>query len=165
VFIPFTVELSTRGKAFLRYLVHHDYIKHKEEIFNLQREFMVSSSSPFYTQFDYIDGDVLLEVLPVEQLESLFGRDLANVYISRMAESGGKMQLDVVIASQGHIKLDASKPLMPIVYPWLFPMRSDSARLLDGLQSIVAAQGRMSEAELKERVKVLVKDSTVVESH
>jgi hypothetical protein len=44
-------------------------------------------------------------------------------------------------------------------------MRSDSARLLDGLQSIVAAQGRMSEAELKERVKVLVKDSTVVESH
>ncbi|KAJ7934150.1 hypothetical protein B0H13DRAFT_1855334 [Mycena leptocephala] len=64
VFILFSVELSTCDKAFLRHLVHHDYIKHKEEIFNLQREFMVSSSSPFYTQFDHIDGDVLLEVLP-----------------------------------------------------------------------------------------------------
>ncbi|KAJ7762168.1 hypothetical protein B0H16DRAFT_1529913 [Mycena metata] len=166
VFIPFSFDLSTREKAFLRHLIHRDYLRNKEYILNLRTEFMITSSEPFYTQFDYIDGDVVLDVLPAEDLRSLFGNDLANVYISRMAQSGGRMQLDVAIGAQGSITLGKGPP-SSIVYPWIFPMRSDSPRLNDGLRDIVsrAEKGGISESEKKALVKLLINQSAMLELH
>lgn len=80
------------------------------------------------------------------------------------------MQLDVVLTSQGYVTLDlggGSREKRAVMYPSMFPMRSDSARLHDGLCDILARwqDGDVSEAEVKERVRALAKDSTVLEIH
>ncbi|KAJ6580530.1 hypothetical protein DFH09DRAFT_1275674 [Mycena vulgaris] len=146
--VPFACDISTKGKAFLRHLIHCDYRGHKEIILGYRKDFLMTSDGPFYSQFDYSGGDVSVEVLPPDRLRSLLG-DVADFYLARMERSGGRMQLDVVMGAQG-----------AIMYPWIFPMRSSNGDLHNGLLGVVAGAkaGDMSAAEQYRSVRALIAD-------
>jgi hypothetical protein len=124
---------------------------------------MITSSGPYFTQFDYGDGDVTFKVLPASRFRELIG-DAADSHFSRMAQSEGKMQLDVVIGMQGVV---TDGKITPVSYPWLFPMRSNSSKLHDGLINLVSRvwTGKMSQGELDREIRELARESSVLELH
>ncbi|KAJ7612390.1 hypothetical protein DFH06DRAFT_1243770 [Mycena polygramma] len=101
--------VSAKERAFLRYILHHDYLTHKLEILeqHVRASLRFGQDTPCYTEFNYIDGDVKIEVLPISELlqhrvskkdDSLRVRH----EMERLARSAGKMQLHVaVIANAG----------------------------------------------------------------
>ncbi|KAJ7182348.1 hypothetical protein C8R43DRAFT_1228806 [Mycena crocata] len=65
--------LSARDKTFLRYLMDHDYQKHKEKIFTFQLQFLKEhradgTPKPFYTEFNYGKGEVKFGIHPVDHV-------------------------------------------------------------------------------------------------
>ncbi|KAJ6569845.1 hypothetical protein DFH09DRAFT_1362990 [Mycena vulgaris] len=107
---PELPHLSARERAFLRYLVHQDYLRRKDAIIERSTEFFLEfgERQPCYTQFSYADDFLNIKVLPISALtariskpDSVRGRH----EIARLARSGGKMQLHVVViadAGWGH---------------------------------------------------------------
>lgn len=137
-------------------------MKNKETIFNLRKTFMLGSS-PVYTQFDYREGDLNIKILPIYRLLGHFGAEVAGTHLTRMERSRGRIQLNVVLGRQGCIFV--KRKLGKISFPWLFPMRSSSSRLHDGLGTIVAhaRAGRITEVEQTERIKNLVNNFQILE--
>ncbi|KAJ7488169.1 hypothetical protein FB451DRAFT_1529283 [Mycena latifolia] len=55
-----TNAIRPKAKAFLRHLLHDDYLRDKQSIFRDRVKFMAQSSKPFYTEFDYTEGEVAI---------------------------------------------------------------------------------------------------------
>ncbi|KAJ7083281.1 hypothetical protein C8R43DRAFT_965398 [Mycena crocata] len=99
--------LPARERAFLRYLVHHDYLAHKHQIFEQCADFYThyGRDEPMYTKFNYVDGALAIEVLPVSALLSALKKEdlpRGRHEIARLARSAGTMHLHVaVVANAG----------------------------------------------------------------
>ncbi|KAJ7462475.1 hypothetical protein FB451DRAFT_1180767 [Mycena latifolia] len=97
-------DLSRKDNRFLRYLVHHDYQANKTPIIMRQVKFMEEDdpeAQPFYTEFDYTEGNVKFNVYPMQYLPSLLTTDAARAvwsdHYARMARDPGRMQLHVAL--------------------------------------------------------------------
>jgi hypothetical protein len=128
-------DLSAKNRAFLRFLLHHDYVKQKHSILMLQSQFLQDFElEPFYTEFDYTHlrgGPPKSRVRHTTDLIPLLGNSRAALarwedLCARMARDPKQMQLHVVVIQRG-------------TEPWylMFPMRSNSAALWDGLAAVV----------------------------
>ncbi|KAJ7766404.1 hypothetical protein DFH07DRAFT_809819 [Mycena maculata] len=144
--------LPARERAFLRYLLHHDYLKHMEDILDQQVEFFIEfgSEEPFYTQFNYIEGALSIEVLPTSQLISSCMSDEDSARgkheIARLARSADRMQLHVaVIANAGFGRFICC------------PLRTVNAELPNTLSGLVMdrLEGEITDEEYDDRLKIL----------
>ncbi|KAJ7729312.1 hypothetical protein B0H16DRAFT_228343 [Mycena metata] len=151
--------LPARERAFLRYLVHQDYLNHKLEILRRCAEFIVDygPEEPFYTQFKYWEGAVTVDVLPISEL-AVSEEDSVRVKheIARLARSGGTMQLHVaVIANAGFGRYICC------------PLRTIGTKIQDNLARL--ANGVITEEvsadELQDGVKRLMEEDDIVECH
>ncbi|KAJ6609409.1 hypothetical protein B0H10DRAFT_1954616 [Mycena sp. CBHHK59/15] len=86
----------------MRYLVHHDL---QRELFELCAEFYMQHEERFYTEFNYIGGELKIDVLPTSDHQSKHAKEDAPRQIhefARLARSAGTMQLHVAaIANAG----------------------------------------------------------------
>ncbi|KAJ7248812.1 hypothetical protein C8J57DRAFT_1522274 [Mycena rebaudengoi] len=145
-------ELSSKDKAFLRYLLHHDYMQNKQKILALRAEFLMGTREPFYTTFDYSEGPLKIEVCSVaEKGRTLSVGDQTEWFhqASLASRSNGKIQFDVAIVPRGMCS-----------HIWVFPLRSNSSRLHDGLLELVAKKrnGDISTAEFDEGLRFLAEE-------
>ncbi|KAJ7137422.1 hypothetical protein C8R43DRAFT_1132291 [Mycena crocata] len=123
--------LSTRDKAFLRYLMDDDYQKHKQHVLTLQLQFMKDPwLTPFYTEFNYLTGQVEFNVNPTEHLFSVLGSDAEKAewrdHCERMVRDPGRMQLHVCVTTEGK---DSNRYLV-------IPLRTNSVKTHDALEDL-----------------------------
>ncbi|KAJ7143987.1 hypothetical protein C8R44DRAFT_759219 [Mycena epipterygia] len=122
--------LPKKDKAFLRFIIHEDYKRDRQKVFELRVHFMRQTGAPFYTQFDYTRQPVLISVLPADrlmaQMRSPAEKAQLTDKIHRMSVSGGKMQLDVAVIPSGRD-----------VQHYIFPLRTNSSRIHDTLKGLV----------------------------
>lgn len=101
----YPARLSTRTQAFIRTLLHTDYLAQKPTILLLQVEFLAAHpNQPFYVGFDYTDGRAVVRVYPLEDSGGPWGvpRDQCNnEYLTRAERGGGRMVLHRVFVSTG----------------------------------------------------------------
>ncbi|KAJ6548829.1 hypothetical protein B0H19DRAFT_1265625 [Mycena capillaripes] len=153
-------DTSTRDKAFLRFLLHADYISQKRTVLSLRGEYMASPNArePFYTEFDYVAGVVRISVLPAKSLieQVPAAADMVDYQLRRLASDPSKMSLDVAVVRQGR----------DIRY-WIFPMRSTSSELYDGLVQLVHEKGvgNITAAEYEESLELLGQNADLIEMH
>ncbi|KAJ7215365.1 hypothetical protein GGX14DRAFT_391802 [Mycena pura] len=103
---------SSRDRAFLRALLHHDYIRQQEDIAFSALRFMHTNRSKLpYFQFDYTHGGQCKVSLATEpdkrqEIETLYGDD-----IRRTVFSGGRMQIHLMTTEDAHEATVRSIPL------------------------------------------------------
>ncbi|KAJ7469606.1 hypothetical protein FB451DRAFT_355419 [Mycena latifolia] len=148
---PRDEDLSRKDNAFLRHLVHHDYQAQKRHIMMLQLEFMQNSETepqPLYTEFDYIEGEAKFAIYSTQRLPALLPSDTARAqwadHCARLARDPGKMQLHVALTEAGY------RPRYSI-----FPLRSDSTALHDGLAELIEQWDILSISERTESSRSL----------
>ncbi|KAJ7153274.1 hypothetical protein C8R46DRAFT_1357172 [Mycena filopes] len=129
------MDTSTRETAFLRFLLHADYLSHKHRILSLRAEYLLSDNAtthPFYvTEFDYSSGPLQLRVLPAKpfittRLPRGAARLAAGYQLRRVMADREKMTLDVAVVANGSE-----------ARCWVFPMRSTSPVIYNGLRRLV----------------------------
>ncbi|KAJ7109595.1 hypothetical protein C8R43DRAFT_1243326 [Mycena crocata] len=151
---------STRSRAFLRFLMHHDYLAQKQRILQLQLEFMRQTKDDpitFYTEFDYTKGEVELAVHPAYDMIDICRNSgdtrLWLDHCERRVRDPGRIQLHVAVTAEGDKKKYA-----------VFPLRSDSPKIRDALVDLV---GRYDALTVKERDRHLrsIAEVQVLELH
>ncbi|KAJ7153247.1 hypothetical protein C8R46DRAFT_1357153 [Mycena filopes] len=136
------IDTSTREKSFLRFLLHADYLSHKHKILSLRPEYLLSDNAttdPFYvTEFDYSSGPLQLRVLPAKpfittRLPLGVARLAGGYQLRRAVADRGKMTLDVAVVADGSE-----------ARCWVFPMRSTSNVIYNGLRRLVREKAAMA---------------------
>ncbi|KAJ7122704.1 hypothetical protein C8R43DRAFT_45831 [Mycena crocata] len=120
--------LMTRGKAFLRHLLHYDYATCIFEVWATQIWFMYRyPGEAFFTSFTYTSaGEVVIDTGPASLIsETEEGKALHLPVLARAAQSKGRMETHVMII------LDGKKERY-----LLFPMRMDSSKLSNALRHV-----------------------------
>ncbi|KAJ7455523.1 hypothetical protein FB451DRAFT_1564938 [Mycena latifolia] len=152
--------LSTKDKAFLRFLLHTDYTKHRRQILSLRGAFMMSSSNPFYTEFDYTAGAVRIQVLGAKPLIPRLPAGsvrLEGAYrLRRLVLDRRRMGLDVAVLPDG-----------PDARYWILPMRSSSPKNYEALVVLARRKvaERISDVEYEESLTLLADEVDGVELH
>ncbi|KAJ7487934.1 hypothetical protein FB451DRAFT_1167403 [Mycena latifolia] len=153
--------ISTRERAFLRFLLHHDYSTRTVEVHTGEVKFMKTYPNlPFFVLFDYYEGHVKVDVKPIGGAEASMGRELYAQWLddaARAARSGGRMQVHLMRVLEG----DHSRFC-------LVPLRTVCSTLRDGLAWIAAdlrvpVDGDSPPPELADRVAALVACSVYLE--
>ncbi|KAJ6501023.1 hypothetical protein C8R47DRAFT_1211297 [Mycena vitilis] len=108
--------VSRRNKAFLRALLHDEYLRRKPEILALETEFLrTTPRTDYFILFDYIVPPCRpcrLSVIPLAELDSR----LAD-YGLRAARSRGRMRVHLMrVACGGGAEL------------WIYPLRTDTRK-------------------------------------
>ncbi|KAJ7923946.1 hypothetical protein B0H13DRAFT_41650 [Mycena leptocephala] len=121
---------SPRDRSYLRALLqHHFRLVLKPEILVRQADFIYHNPGvDFFTIFDFThseDGSSWIDVRPVSEYAKA---PEAPLRMAQLKRSGRRMQLHTVIMNGG-----------PVPFLRMFPMWSDSSRLLDGLFHVVNA--------------------------
>ncbi|KAJ7805628.1 hypothetical protein B0H14DRAFT_2611206 [Mycena olivaceomarginata] len=121
---------SPRDRSYLRALLqHHFRLVLKPEILVRQAEFIYHNPGvDFFTIFDFThseDGSSWIDVRPISEYAKA---PEAPLRMAQLKRSGRRMQLHTVIMNGG-----------PVPFLRMFPMWSDSSRLLDGLFHVVNA--------------------------
>ncbi|KAJ7279897.1 hypothetical protein C8J57DRAFT_1711998 [Mycena rebaudengoi] len=97
--------LRTRGRDFIRAILHHDYLKHKHNILLSQIKFFVAHpDQPNYVGFDYTEGRVKIDVHPVADVRNPWGvrKDVRDeIEVERAQRSGGCYTLHRAFISIG----------------------------------------------------------------
>ncbi|KAJ7092518.1 hypothetical protein C8R43DRAFT_268400 [Mycena crocata] len=157
-------ELSSKNKAFMRFLLDRDYQKQKRHILMLKSTLLHQYTEPVYHEFDYSSGDLKVNVRRVVDLPALIpcGTGLRAKmaqarwadHIDRLGSNPGCVQFTVVLVPAGYL---------------IFPLRSNSSKLWDGLSELVdiLSQGGLEPDEYGERIRVLSEEDgdEVVELH
>ncbi|KAJ7894262.1 hypothetical protein B0H14DRAFT_3854379 [Mycena olivaceomarginata] len=89
-------------RAFLRFLLHHDYLQARREIlFNQVPILRDNPDCPAWTMFDYRHGRVEIGT----HLTDLEGENAPEWLdrVARTVESGGRMQLHVMLLRDGEL--------------------------------------------------------------
>ncbi|KAJ7018256.1 hypothetical protein C8F04DRAFT_1328457 [Mycena alexandri] len=132
--------LTTHDKTFLRTLMHADYqrLLQPQVARKIIRFLFNHPNTPFCLHFNYDEpADVIIEVLPhtmTHPTEGLTHQGLAGDW-ERVACARGRMELHVVRIGLG-----------PWVRELIFPLRTTSTRLHDGLHRITGCIGALTEA-------------------
>ncbi|KAJ6484230.1 hypothetical protein C8R45DRAFT_1075429 [Mycena sanguinolenta] len=94
-----SLDSTARQRAFLRALVHRDYLLVRRRLISDQIKFMKAHpDGAFVTMFDYTQGAVRIRVEPrtvLEPIEGFSGVEWKSI-VSREAASGGRMEIHVV---------------------------------------------------------------------
>ncbi|KAJ6553697.1 hypothetical protein DFH09DRAFT_1495223 [Mycena vulgaris] len=122
--------LSAEDRAFLRALLHHDYEASRPDILARQIQFARAQPQPGalgFVTFDYSAGGLALAVGPANA-----GADFG----ARAARSNGRVELHVMVVSEGMGRKRGT----------VFPMRSSSAAVHEGVAAFAAAGGEVTPA-------------------
>ncbi|KAJ6447810.1 hypothetical protein C8R47DRAFT_443395 [Mycena vitilis] len=144
--------LPARERAFIRALLHDDYLCMLSELARLTIEFVAEfPTQPFYAAWDYRAPNTwpALEIRPRDRFEcdnSVAQLDELrwDLHWRRMSRSAGRMRMNVVILAQGC---------------FVIPTRSSTAAFRDGLVRIgdeIHGRGRVEGAD--EQIDELVQD-------
>ncbi|KAJ7712723.1 hypothetical protein B0H16DRAFT_1899815 [Mycena metata] len=125
--------MNRRNLSFMRALVHRDalitYISgsHYAMVLSQMRE---NPGEPLVTIFSYAGGGVVCYIRTIneERLKDIESDIDWDEYIARASRSGGRMTLHIVHLPDGNR-----------TRRWMFPLRSDSSALHDGLLRILNA--------------------------
>ncbi|KAJ7637274.1 hypothetical protein DFH06DRAFT_1219298 [Mycena polygramma] len=136
--------VAAKDKSFLRTLIHADYLRLKEKIIASGVQIMRKNphNTSVFTVFDYSSTHIPCEISigPVNRL----GGEWAD-YVSRAAKSGGRMQLHIMRVRDGRFQRQ-----------WLFPLRSASPEIFEGMR-LISGNSRMTKEVEDRRVKDLLK--------
>ncbi|KAJ6498229.1 hypothetical protein DFH09DRAFT_1376205 [Mycena vulgaris] len=122
--------LSAEDRAFVRALLHHDYEASRADILARQIQFARAQPQPGalgFVTFDYSAGALALAVGPANA-----GADFG----ARAARSDGRVELHVMVVSEGMGRKRGT----------VFPMRSSSAAVHEGVAAFAAAGGEVTPA-------------------
>ncbi|KAJ7610753.1 hypothetical protein DFH06DRAFT_1245825 [Mycena polygramma] len=151
--------LSKKDKAFLRFLVHQDYIRNRQHVVSQRAAFMLQSRAPFYTFYDYRCNPVRIAVEAADNRHTWPTQAKKAQWmdrVHRMAVSQGKFLLDVAVIP-GSKGADL----------WVFPFRTNSSRIHMGLRGLARISAETPRDEYLKSVKSLVEEeeANVVEIH
>ncbi|KAJ7086249.1 hypothetical protein C8R44DRAFT_991659 [Mycena epipterygia] len=146
--------LSIRDKAFLRSLVHVDYVRSRHQVFEMRAEFMVASGGgthSFHTEFNYALGAVQLNVHPCADILPCLHSAAARIQwdgTQRWAHAPGR---------RGRAGMRC----------WLLPAHAASPRNHDALAELVRRRraGRITTGSFKVLVRTLARNDEVLEIH
>ncbi|KAJ7875551.1 hypothetical protein B0H14DRAFT_3437106 [Mycena olivaceomarginata] len=118
--------LTSRERAFLRFLLHHDYLEARGAIFSDKIPIVCDDpEDPSFTIFNYLHGRVKVETFPMSAaLEDKVSIDkyIWADHVRRAMDSDGRMELHVMLLRFGD-KKDY----------WILPLRSNSSYHRDSL--------------------------------
>ncbi|KAJ7708652.1 hypothetical protein B0H17DRAFT_1191167 [Mycena rosella] len=138
-----SAHLSGANRGFLRALLDHDYEAARADILGAQLRFLrAHPGHPCFVKFDYAAGRVKWQVGSVTDTRVEFG--------ARTARSGGRVELHVMVVSEGGARQRGTA----------FPMRSDSAAVHDRLVALAAGGEAITPAMVEELM-----DLEVVRTH
>ncbi|KAJ6518210.1 hypothetical protein C8R47DRAFT_8420 [Mycena vitilis] len=135
---------GSRQLSFMRLLLHDDYLVYHCQVFCRQVAYMKhhgGARDDFYTLFWYTEGEVDIEVRTIGDCsESDDDWDVDWAYgARRRAQSGGRMDLHLIIISQ----LGGTEARM-------FPKRSRDSRVSEGLKDLAQRPYKTREEELED---------------
>ncbi|KAF8207807.1 hypothetical protein K438DRAFT_1814314 [Mycena galopus ATCC 62051] len=139
--------LRTRGRDFIRAILHHDYLKHKHHILLSQIKFLVAHpDQPNYVGFNYTKGRVKIDVYPtVGDVNSPWGvgNDVHDEReVERAQRSGGRYTLHRAFIGIGGMAF----------LHW-FPLRATNAALDELVQRLAGEVDRSIDVDaLKARL-------------
>ena len=112
MFSGYTKWFSLRNRAFLRALVHHDYMRQQEDIALSALRYMHTNRSTLpYVKFNYTKGgqcevSIVADPDVRRRFENWYDDD-----IRRAGLSGGRMQIHVMVVDEGYTTSMRSIPL------------------------------------------------------
>ncbi|KAJ7302906.1 hypothetical protein DFH08DRAFT_945482 [Mycena albidolilacea] len=118
---------TSRDRAFLRFLLHHDYLQARRKILFDQVPILRDNPDcPAWTMFDYRHGGVEIGT----HLIDLEGENAPEWLdrVARTVESGGRMQLHVMLLRDGELTKF-----------WVMPLRSNSSFVRDSVVRLGAS--------------------------
>ncbi|KAJ7440844.1 hypothetical protein B0H11DRAFT_2292758 [Mycena galericulata] len=142
--------LSSEDVAFIKELVHNDYVSNMHKILSLQVDLVRQYPSwPFITVFDYCAGTVnlFIDIRPDPSMEEYTSVNWAE-HGPRVSRSGGRMDLHI---AAGKFTRNSEVQFR------MFPMRSNSSILHDGVRRL--ARMSLYPAELSREVAKLIKSA------
>ncbi|KAJ7633278.1 hypothetical protein FB45DRAFT_1148955 [Roridomyces roridus] len=153
---------TSRQQAFMRAILHEDYLDLKLSIYTKAVRSMRLSGDPnaaYFVMFDYSRGDLIVDVhslaLKSEDLSCLTETQGEwDETVARAARSGGRMTIHAMRVLEGNLER-----------LWVVPLRSSTGMVHDELINLACAQD--SDEGFKSRLEALVarSDSKVVEFH
>ncbi|KAF7364078.1 MYND-type domain-containing protein [Mycena sanguinolenta] len=120
--------LTNRDKAFLRFLVAHDYEQHKQDIFLARIVGIRRHGANLVTFFDYSNGGLRIDVGPLKEEGDEDHND--PDYLVRVRRSGGRMHPIVVQITTGQTSLQTGQTSL---HQWIISIRSSSSEVHDKL--------------------------------
>ncbi|KAJ7659158.1 hypothetical protein DFH06DRAFT_1472583 [Mycena polygramma] len=136
---------GSRQLSFMRLLLHDDYLAHHCQVLCRQVAYMKhygGMRDDFYTLFWYTMGEVIIEVRAIGDCPASGDDDWAvdwAYWARRRAQSGGRMDLHVMVISQ----LGGTEARM-------FPKRSCDSRVSEGLKAMAQRPLKPREEELED---------------
>ncbi|KAJ7438912.1 hypothetical protein B0H11DRAFT_572168 [Mycena galericulata] len=149
--------LSSEDIAFIKELVHNDYVSNLHKILSLQVDFLRQFPSvPYVTVFDYGVGAVHLfvDIRPSRSMEVYTSVNWPE-HVPREARSGGRMDLHMAalkFTRSSHVQFR------------MFPLRLNSATFRDGVRRL-ARMGLYPEALSREVAKLIKSAEGTVQIH
>ncbi|KAJ7877991.1 hypothetical protein B0H14DRAFT_2712317 [Mycena olivaceomarginata] len=143
--------LTSRERAFLRFLLHHDYLEARGAIFSDKIPIVCDDpEDPSFTIFNYLHGRVKVETFPMSSIDKYIWAD----HVRRALDSDGRMELHVMLLRFGN-KKDY----------WILPLRSNSSYHRDSLVYFRNIYMRDGSAALVKAYENLRVPAGIVEIH
>ncbi|KAJ7656047.1 hypothetical protein DFH06DRAFT_1473771 [Mycena polygramma] len=145
--------LTPHHISFLRALVHADYMTEQHDI--LSRQLACYRSHPtalVVTVFNYATGRARIDAHPASALMKKYPDVNWREHLPRALQSAGRMEL--------HLAVLPNSP-----QAWMFPMRSNSSVLQDGLRRIAGSTIASEDIEAKVRDLIENTRDTLVQIH
>ncbi|KAJ6471231.1 hypothetical protein C8R47DRAFT_746931 [Mycena vitilis] len=145
--------LTPQHISFFRALVHADYMADKHDIMCRQLACYRSHPSALVvTVFDYATGHARIDAHPASALMKKFSDVNWREHLPRAVQSAGLMELHLAVLPNS-------------ARAWVFPLRSNSPVLQDGLRRIAASTTALADSAAEVRVLMESTRRSLVQIH
>ncbi|KAJ7635827.1 hypothetical protein DFH06DRAFT_1139361 [Mycena polygramma] len=154
----FRLAYSSRESAFMRALIHHDYMRVRAQICRISvDEWAVKPDSSLFTLFDCRTGSSVISKANPSRLEFKEGESQSGYradLVARESRSGGRMSPHIIRVSDGCGQRD-----------WVIPLRRETSDIPDALKRIAANLGSLDSTEVDKQIQGVMDANSTSEIH